>query len=384
MKAKNLFLLVIALVVLVGLAQWSRRKPAARAGAEKPQKLVTFDVNTADRITIASVGETTALTKAGADWKVASLWSFPADFATIADHVRRLAELEGLAVRGGEQALAEFGLDPAATNKPGASPVTVTFASGDRELGHVTLGEPRLAKGDGEMGGYPNGQYVRAGGGPVLLVKEFLGGLPRRPSDWARKALLNAARSDVEYVMVRLTNGAQYGLLSDSNGVFQLSDLAAGETMKSEAANDVAGALQSLSLVNVLDPAKPAADTGLDQPSVYVAKLKSGLSYTIKVGGVAAADNGRIIQIGVDYEKPAPPPAVGTNAPPAMADLSEQAKTDRERLAPWTFVISDWTAGNLVKPRADLIQPPTNTPPASASAPATTPAETVVVPPAAP
>ncbi len=384
MKAKNLFLLVIALVVLVGLAQWTRRKPAARGAAEKPQKLVTFDVNSADRITIASAGETAVLAKAGADWKVASLWSFPADFATIADHVRRLAELEGLAVRGGEQALSEFGLDPAATNQAGAGPATVTFSSGDRELGRIALGEPRLSKGDGEMGGYPNGQYVRAGGGPVLLVKEFLGGLPRRPQDWARKALLNVARSDVEYVMVHLTNGAQYGLLADSNGVFQLNDLQAGETMKSEVANDVAGALQSLSLVNVLDPAKPAAETGLDRPSLYVAKLKNGLSYTLKVGAAVAADNGRVVQVGVDYEKPAPPPAEGTNAPPAVIDLSEQAKTDRERLAPWTFVISDYTAGNLIKPRADLIQPPTNAAPAEAASAPATPAETVVAPPAAP
>lgn len=368
MKAKNLFLLVIALAVLVGLARWNRSRTAGRAAPEAAQKLVAFDVNAADQITIASAGQTTVLARADEKWVVKNLWNYPADFAVIAENVRRLAGLEGLAIRGGEQTLAEFGLAPAATNQPGADLTAITFSAAGKELGQLALGAPRLSRAGGGQGGYPDGQFVRAGSGPVLVVKEFLGGMPRRPQDWAGKELVSLAASEIEYVMVQLTNGVAYGLLADTNGTFRLSDLKTNETMNSEAVQGVAGALQSLTLVNVVDPKSTDEKTGLAKPSTFVARLKSGLSYTVKLGHASAPDNGRIALVNVGYEKPE---TAGADA----ADVAKKAVTEQERLGPWTFVISDYTASNLTKPRADLLQPVTNTPPpaAEAQAPAVPP-----------
>ena len=387
MKAKNLFLLVLALVVLGGAAWWSQRKPAGPHRSDGPHKLVTFDVNAADRIAIESLGKTAVLARAGNDWTVRNLHDYPADFATIAEHVRRLAGVEGLVVRGGEATLAEFGLAPATTNAPGQDLVTVTFFAGAKPVGRVSLGAPRTSGEDGPQGGYPAGQFVRADGGPVIVAKEFLGGIPRRPQDWIRRSLVAAPRAEVEYVMVHLTNGLQYGLLSDTNGEFHLSGLKAGESMKKETADNVAGALQNLDIVNVLDPKTPAAQTGLDHASLYVSKLKNGLSYTVKLGAPWPADNGRVVQVDVAYEKPEPAAAASTNAPAAAAaDTAKQAETEKARLAPWTFVISDYAATHLLSPREELVQVPTNAPaatnaplpgapaPAAAAVPAAVPA----------
>ena len=369
MKAKNLFLLVLALVVLGGAAWWSQRRPAGHQKSDGPRKLVTFDVNEADRIAIESIGQTAILARAGTEWTVKNLFGFPADFATIAEHVRRLAGIEGLVVRGGEKSLAEFGLTAAATNTQERDLVTVTFFSGAKPVGRVSLGAPRTSGEDGPQGGYPAGQFVRADGGPVLVAKEFLGGIPRRPQDWIRRSLVAAPRAEVEYVMVHLTNGVQYGLLSDTNGEFRLSGLKAGELMKKEAADNIAGALQNLDVVNVLDPKTPAAQTGLDHASLFVAKLKNGLSYTVKLGAPWPADNGRVVHVDVAYEKPEPAAAAATNAPAAAPDAAKLAESEKARLAPWTFVISDYAATHLASPREELIQVPTNAP-AATNAPA--------------
>lgn len=360
MKAKNLILLILTLAVLVLLARWNRSQNAGRAAAETAQKLVTFDVNAADQVTIASASQTTVLARADEKWVVKNLWNYPADFTAMAENVRRLAGLQGLAIRGGEQTLAEFGLDATATNQPGADLITITFSAAAKELGQVSLGAPRLSRAGGGEGGYPDGQFVRAGQGPVLVVKEFLGSLPRRAQDWAGKDIVSVGPSEIEYLMVQLTNGVQYGLLSETNGTFQLSDLKTNETMNSEAVQGVAGALQSLTLVNVLDPKSTPEQTGLAKPSAYVAKLKNGLTYTVKLGNASASDNGRIAQVSVAYEKPE---VAGTDG----AEIAKKAVADQARLGPWTFVISDFVASNLTKPRADLLQAITNAPPPAAA-----------------
>ena len=400
MKAKTLILLVIALAVLAGLAQWTRSKPGGRTAPATPQKLVTFDVNSADQLTIAAGAQTTVLARAGEAWVVRSLWDYPADFTTLAEQVRRLAGLEGLPVRGGEQALADFGLATAsASNAPASELITVSFQAAGRELGVVNLGNARTGRDDGSgMGGYPNGQYVRAATGPVLLAKEYLGSLPRKPQDWISRNLVNVPRGELEYLMVQATNGASYGLLADTAGVFRLSGLAAGQEMKAEVAESMAGALQNLSAVNVLDPKADPATTGLAHPATFVAKLKNGLTYTVKVGGPAASDNGRAVQLAVSYEKPEPPtPAITTNTAGVVTDTvkafeqvaeaqAKQAQTEHARLAPWTFVVADYVAANFLRTREELVQVVTSPPPAAVAAPAEqpTPAAGEVVPPAAP
>ena len=400
MKAKNLILLIVALAVLAGLAKWTRSKPSGRTAPAVPQKLVTFDVNSADQLTIAAGPQTTVLARAGETWVVRSLWDYPADFTTLAEQVRRLAGLEGLPVRGGEQALADFGLAPAAaTNAPAAELITVTFQSAGRELGVVNLGNARTGRDDGSgMGGYPNGQYVRAAAGPVLLVKEYLGSLPRKPQDWITRSLVNVPKAEIEYLMVQATNGTSYGLLADTAGVFRVSGLTAGQEMKAELAESMAGALQNLSAVNVLDPKADPAATGLAHPATFVAKLKNGLTYTVKIGNPAAADNGRAVQLAVTYEKSEPPaPSITTNAAGVVTDAvkafeerasaqAKQAQTEQARLAPWTFVVADYVAANFLRSREELIQPVTNAMPAAAAAPAEqpTPAAVEVVQPAAP
>ena len=400
MKAKTLILLVIALAALAGLAKWTRSKPGGRTAPAAPQKLVTFDVNSADQLTITAGAQTTVLARAGETWVVRSLWDYPADFTALAEQVRRLAGLEGLPVRGGEQALVDFGLAPAAaSNAPASELITVSFQAAGRELGVVNLGNARTGRDDGSgMGGYPNGQYVRAAAGPVLLAKDYLGSLPRKPQDWIARNLVNVPRGELEYLMVQATNGASYGLLADTAGVFRLSGLAAGQEMKAEVAESMAGALQNLSAVNVLDPKADPAATGLAHPATFVAKLKNGLTYTVKVGGPAASDNGRAVQVAVSYEKPEPPaPAITTNdagvvtnAVKAFEQAAEaqakQAQTEHARLAPWTFVVADYVAANFLRTREELVQAVTNPQPAAVAAPAEqpTPAAVEVVPPAAP
>lgn len=378
MKTKNLALMIVLLLALLGLARWMQQKPAGTAAPQKAQKLVTFDVNAADRIEVRAAGATSILARAAGAWVIDSLWGHPAKFDTIADNIRRLAEAEGLPVRGGERNLAEFGLDPAATNATDLT--TIVFLGGGKPLGEVALGAPRLAQ--SAQGGYPDGHYVRGADQPVLLTKEYLAGFPRRGQDWADKELLSLSRSDIDYIMVQPADGGQYGLVSGTNGTLEILGLATGETAKAEGVEAVAGALQSLSWANLVDPKASDEQTGLAKPATYVAHLKSGLSYTVRIGGVSTQESGRIVRLSASFEKPEPPAAnVTTNADgkvvdalkdfeAAAAETAKKAAAEQARLAPWTYVLSDYVAGNLIKPRAELVQAPTNTTPPAAEAPA--------------
>lgn len=327
MKSKTLLMLVAVFLVLAGLAKCSGLRSRATK-SEGGTKLVDFDINTVEKFTLASGTQSVVVARSGGKWTVISLGGYPADFDVVADNLRQLSQMKGDVIRGGENQLDEFGLAP--TNE---DYLAVTLAGpGGKEMGKVELGSPHL----GGVGGYPDGQYVRDQRGAVLLVNEYLGGFPRRPEDWVKKDLLNVARSEISYIMVGNEEGNPYGLMSAADGAWTLSDLSDNETMNPEAAANVAGALSSLDLLSVSDPANAPEVSG----SAFVAKTTNGVVYNVITGDRVA--EGRIATVDISYEG---------------SDSNEIARiaAEQDRISKWVYVLPESSAQNLTLPREQLV-----------------------------
>jgi hypothetical protein len=343
MKAKNLLVLIAALAVLFAVSKLVHRKPSASAGAAE-NKVLTFDLNEIGSFTLTAGTQSVTVAKIQGKWAVKSLWDYPANFDTVVDQLRQLADLKGAAIRGSESQLEEFGLTASNTDY-----LAIGFdAASGGSLGRIELGAPRLASAEGGMGGYPNGQYVRAGEGPVLLVNEYLSGIPRRAEDWANKELLNVNRSSISYLMVLNPEAPAYGLVADTNAMWKLNELAENEETKQDTAGSVAGALSYLNFITVANPAASPESAGLDKPSVFVAKTTNGVVYTINAGAKLESAGGRYATIGVAYEG---------------SDTNESAKVAGEnaRVSKWVYVLTESTCANLTMSRDQLVSVRTNT-----------------------
>lgn len=348
MKPKQLVLLILVLVALVALAKFSRCRASCRAPASKQATLVPFDLNEVQRFVIAGGSDTVAVSRAGGRWVVESMQNYPANFDQVADNLRRFTEVKGES-RGSDASLADqFGFIPTNTDY-----LLIKFeAAGAKPLGSVELGSPRTG-----ANGYPEGQYARNADGQVILADQFLGAFPRRAEDWVEKTLLEIPQDGLAYVMVHNAGAEPYGLIPDSNGVWELTSVATNERPQREQIDQVAGALAHLQLAAIA-PAG-ATNTGLDAASTYVGRTTNSLVYTIRTGRKEEPQGrGRYASISVTSEG---------------SDTNEAAlaATANARFANWTFILPEFACANLARPRTELLQPATNAP--AATAPSTTP-----------
>lgn len=387
MKSSTLIKLILALALLGGLAYWTTRKApvSANQSAAVAGKALAIDLNGIDGFIVASGTQTVTLAKTEGTWTVETLWNYPADFDRVVDQLRQLGALKvGNIMPGGENQLAEFGLAPDAgvTNEDGLVVVSF-FGEGGKALSEVALGKPRLSRSGSPMSeGYPDGQFIRVDQGPVMLVDQYLGGIPRQPQDWLDKDLINAARAEVRRVVIKRPDGSTYEVLQETAGTFTVPGLADGEEMKTAGAELLAGCLQNLALTSVADPKLADDKTGLNQAVEYMAELRDGTIYRIKVGNAQPDQFSRYARISADFTVPASPTTgITTNEQGEVVDpfvafkkqaeeTARKAVEQNSRLSKRLFLLPESACLNLTLPRDQLIGPkpsPTNTPPAVAS-----------------
>lgn len=412
MKSRTLVMLVVTFAAMAGLVLLQNRgntKPAA--GPKSGDRLLAIeDFNKVAGLTFVDGTQSLDLVKSGGKWVIAGLFNYPANFDRVADELNKYDQLRiGQLMPGGDKALREYGLDPAATGEGVVKPAVVKFRDeAGKELGSLTIGADRSRpSGNAAGGSFPDSQYVRVGEGPVVLVDTYLGRPGLRGHDWIETQLLSIQADDVVEVDLKDRDGKTYGLLRGSNGTYLAKAKATNEEVKAEGASALFGAIGWLSMADVAGPAASVTGAFSGATAQYRAKTKDGLVYTLDIGATNGAQ--RYAKLAVTFEAPpVPPEALLSNGVPAVvpAELANtnalpaptnanmiavshmkiyQTRTEQNRKIaesqqakhqPWVYLLDEGSTQNLTMPREQAIAvpvPQTNATPAAAGAPFTMP-----------
>ncbi len=359
MTMKKLIGMTVILVLLAAAAVWQRKGQEARIrppSAGNTTLLQGLDLNEITQMDVTQSSNHVALVKKNGQWVVESLYGYPADFDRLAGALRKMADVKtGNSVRAGNVAASEFGLDDTAK--------TITLKTGDgKSAAVVTVGARRKAS---ESAGWADQFFVRnTGSDNIYLVDYDFRPFSEKPADWISKELLKVSSDDI--VSVKEGDVA----LKMDGADWTLTDLnKTTEELQKPEANKLRSALQYFSCTTVADPAKTDAELGFDKPSTYVAQTKDGFTYTVKLG--SKTDKGRYVRLAANYTRPAPPaePADKTDKAKKEAYSKElnafnnttaanAVKADKlnAKLSKWTYVVSDYTAENLMMTRDKLVK----------------------------
>lgn len=408
MSARKLLILAAVLAVLVAVAVFqanrTETKPEYEGLSPGDPLLPGLDVNQVAGVEITSGTTTAIVARKEAKWVVTTMYDYPADFAKLAEVVRRMGDLTvGHVERDGDKFAEDYGF--AATG----GVVWVRLLDSSRvELATLALGAVKASSGEGMFGGYPVGRYVRVGEGPVILV-EGPNDCASRSEDWIQREILQVPPAEASEVLLATSNSS-YSLRVKGGGQYEMDGLAEDEEIDQAAASRLVAGLQYFHCKGIADPALADGVMGLDAASTYVLKTADGLQYTAQVGGAAPDPALRYVRVSAEYHKPppptreevetlypeTPPEAAGaeTNAAPEAAAGREQeieeeyARRQQEyesqvaaqekklaeitaRVSGWTYLVPGYTAESLtigremiVRKKEKLAPPPQEAEPA--------------------
>jgi len=370
MKGNQLLKLVAALLVLGAVGLYLRQKDSARLIQSKVgmggKVLGEFDVNSIASFRIQSGTNQLRVGREGEIWVVRERGGYPASFSTLADFLRKLADLKVTRpLEVGPSRLAALDLiDP----DKGKGVRLDLLDAGGKTVRSVLLGKTysKGAEDPSPMGGggFPSGRYVMVGGDikTVALVADALSNVETRAEEWLDKefikveqpiqvALVRAAATN-SFTLTRTNETAEW-ILADAKGTEKAD---AGKTgvfssvLSAPTFNDV--------LVN-----PDLAALGLDKPDVARITTASGFVYEVKIGKPQANED-RPIQITVTAslkterspgkdEKPEDKTRLDKEFADKLA--KQQAKLKSEQaLSKWTFLVGRWSIDALLKNRGDL------------------------------
>ena len=335
MTTKNLVILGAVAAVLGGAAYFcnSGRKMKAPAVNGKPV-LPTFDVSEVAKVDIGGAKKLT-LVASDAGWTIETLYGYPADVTKIRENLLKLKDLTvGQTARGQK-------IDP-------GTPVELKDAKG-AVLAAATLGGQHMSKPKGQAaqfggGGYPDGRYVKYGGG-VVLVKETLDAFDGDPKKWCDARICSVPSADVK--AVTYAKGGETVKLTRKDSTWTLEGLGEKEELDTSKTYSLDSALSYLDFSNVADPKKPEAEFGFATGAVYTVSLKNGQTYTAKVGGTSGSD--RYFKVSAAFTP------VGTNAT-ENASLEKAVKEFNDKTGKWTYLIASYSADSMSKTRKDLVK----------------------------
>jgi hypothetical protein len=363
MKPRHLALLTAVTAALLLLAFWSQSARRARPPSCVGQPVLPgLDVNAVRAIEIRKGAESLLVARRGDEWVVTNAFNYPADFKKLGENLLALQDLKIGHVRPGASVAADS-----------ATHVRL-LGENDQSLAGLLLGEQRQRASSGEMSwSSAEGRYLAREGDPrTFLVKENLDAFGTSAKEWLNAEILNVPAADVRTVQLH-GSGAETVTLDRTSGSLQLTGLATNEEFDTSRSYGLESALSYLRFNDVASPALDEGTTGLVTGRFYRATLGNGEVYTARVGGTSPAGSDRYARFAVELL----PAGTNVTANPAGEDARKR-KEQEERvaglqrsLAPWTFLISSYTAENMTRTRAELVKPrppQTNSVPEAAAA----------------
>ena len=409
MKGKNLLILVVAALVLIGLAMLSSRD-SSKSSPSAIGKLVlpNLPLNEVERVVVSTPTEAITLAKVDDTWVTPSRFGYPADFQKIKDAVLKLSELKiGQVMRLTDSQKAAMKIAAPASGSTNSGTLVEMFDAKGKKLASLLLGgshqsKPRGGPEFGGYGGYPDGQYLSPDGGKsVYLVAGALDSFSPKTRDWLDTEVLNVNSSDIGDITITGPDGKGLRLARKDGAKLEAEGLAPDEETDASKLYSVESALSYLRFSDVADPALTDAETGLDKPAVFQASTSKGQVYTVKVGSSPTNSADRYVRFEVAL-KPAATnqPAAdagGTNAAAARKQLEEETQALGAKIGKWTYLVESYKADAMLTKRDSVVKkkeppkveetpaaavttdpapaaPKVETPPAAAEKPATPPA----------
>ena len=372
MTRKQLLILVVALVVLAGGGAWladTQRTAWKKTDTRVGQKLLP-GVKLEDVVGFALRNASGRLTLVRRDdvWAIEERADFPADIGRVRELLLKLIELKIVQtepVTPAQRARLDL-LDPDSMPATGAGTSLELKDRAVKVIAKLLLGKQvatqTAASGPSADQAIPTGRYVMQGKetGSVALVSDSLGTADAKPEAWLSKNLIRAER--VKSVAVTGADGSRRFTLSRESES-QDWKLAGGANADLQKAQDAVGALQGMTLDDVVtDPSAAAA--GMTRPVTVRAETFDGLNYTLRIGGKAAA-NRVFIALSVTG---GPPSERKAKKGETAEEKKKQDKTfadSRSRLLKklewekqlerWTYLVSKSTVEPLLHERAQLL-----------------------------
>ncbi len=367
MNKKQLILVVVLGLVIggAGLYKYNQQRTPSKEQGMGAKLLGQFDVNTVAGLRIQSGSNVLDLAKANDIWTVKQRAGYPANFGTIAEFVRKLADLKkAKPVQVGPSRLSVLELVP--PDKQGKGVLVEFKDSAGKTIKTILLGAKHMRESHGgPMGdtGWPDGRYVMVDNKPdsIALVSDALTQAEPKPEDWISKDFIKVEK--LKAVTVTSTNATNNWKLvrETENGEWKLADAKGEEKTDSSKCSGMNYLLQSPSFNDV------ATDWSFgetNKPSTTaVLETFEGFTYNAKLANKAGDDY--YLQV-----------AVSANLPKERTPGKDEKKEDKDRLdkefkdanqkqqdklkaekacEKWTYVVSKWTVDNLLKDRKEFL-----------------------------
>ena len=390
MKGKQLGILVIAAGILGGLGWYVRSKgqevsEQSRIGMGD-KVLGAFDVNSVGGIRVTAGSNSVNVVKSGDVWTVKERGGYAANFTTISDFVRKLAELKvtkPLSI--GASRLTALDL---ITPDKGAG-VLVELLGGDGKLlKSVLLGKKVMREsqgqdnspfgGGGAAGGFPVGRYIMLGNDPktAAVVNDALGGSEAKPEDWMAKDFLKVEPPILQVAVVKPVETNSFTLSrTNEAAAWELTELK-GEEKTDAGKVSAFGTLLSAPTFTDVVVSPDLAALGLDQPVTATVRTTAGFTYEIKLGKEQTSGGDIPMQVGVKGEftkertvgkdeKPEDKTKLDKEFAEKLTKLQEKLKSE-QAYSKWTYLVSKWSVDPLLKNRSELlVDKKAETPPAA-------------------
>ena len=342
MKIKNLSLLVVVAVVLIVLAVFSTKSRHAAPPDEIGKSVLpNLNINAIRSIEMQKGEKKVTLSYTDNVWKVADLFNYPADFSKVRDHILLLANLK-IADRESDYSF----------NEADVTKVNL-LDSQNKSLASLKLG-PHRQKASGEAGwSMPDGRYISVNDKPqVYLVTDTLNPFDPNSKEWINSELFNIPSSDIN--TIEFSKAASDGekesvKLDRSSGSLKLEGLGDQEEMDSSKTYGIESAFSYLRFSDVANPSLSEEVMGFTSGRVFRVALKNGETYTALLGNTPENGSDRYARFNVTL-------AAATTNDAARVEQEKKVAELNDKLKPWTFLISSYTAGNMSHERKDLVK----------------------------
>lgn len=377
MNRKQLTLLLVAVVVLGGLALWVRHQQMASyrptKGRMGEKVLGQLDVNAVAALRILHGTNEVNLHRQEGRWRVAERGDYPADFSKISELVRQLAELKTVqTVEAGESQLGRLELRPPDSEEGAGTLIELKSEDGSL-LASLLLGKKHLRKPSepsalGGDEGWPDGRYVMVPGKPetLSLVSETFSSVEPKPEQWLDKEFFKVQKiREVQVTSPEATNSWTLSRTTET-GSMVLADIQPGETLDTSRASSVANALGYPSFNDVV-VGQPEVES-LFTNAVRI-RIETFDDFVYNLQAVQAPESeDYYLKVNVEGHYPRKRQAaedekqedkekLDKEFAQKLEKLDEKLKKE-QALSGWIFRVSKWTLDSVLKKRSELLKAP--------------------------
>lgn len=369
MNSKHVSALALLLILLGGIAYWIHsggsgawKNADTQAGAKVVPNLV---VNTVNTVRISAGKDVLTLERKGQAWSVKERGGYPADTQKITPLLLKLAGLKVTQTEAITDTLRPR-LDLAPPGQDGGGIALDLTDAATKPLASLILGKFITRPADLPGGkDIPNGRYILSREQPTsaLAVSDPLTEVDANPRNWIDKTFAKVERAKT--VTLSSSGKPKWALtrLEEAGIAWQLKDATKGEDLDINKAQDEAGALGGITMVDVLTT--PAADA-LTDADVLTIETFDGLTYTFTIG----KKDGENRALTVSLTGTAAPPAERTPGKDEKAeDKTKLDQSFKEQRAAFdarvaaeramdkkVFLVADASVAPLLKERAALMK----------------------------